>query len=78
MKYELRSKKWFISNDGYLVQGLITKRELLEIDDHDEGQKTLRRYWLRTSWLNTWIDEDNLYDSIEALVSANQVPCDFE
>lgn len=74
MKYELRTKKWFLHKDGKIVQGLITKRELLEIDDHDDGQKSIRRYWLRTSWKgNDWVEEELLFDSVEKLVASNTI-----
>lgn len=78
MKYELRTKKWFI-HDGKLIEGLITKRELLEVDDHDEGQKSIRRYFVRTCWQGTvWVDEDSMYNTIEDLVKANKIPCTFD
>jgi len=80
MKYELRTKKWFISKDGArIVQGLITKREMLEIDDHNEGQSTIKRYFLRTDWQGSeWVEEENLFDTIKDLVAALSVPCNFE
>lgn len=79
MKYELRSKKWFISKDDRIVQGLITKREMLETDDHNEGKSNLRRYYLRTDWQGPeWVNEDDLFDSPSALVEALSIPCNFE
>ena len=73
MKYELRTKAWFI-DDGKIIQGLITKRELLEVDDHSDGQSTIRRYWLRTSWQGPlWVDEENLYPDIESCILGNKV-----
>jgi len=80
MKYELKTKKWFISKDGArIVQGLITKREMLEIDDHNLGRATIKRYFLRTDWSDpVWVDEEILFDTIPDMVAALSVPCNFE
>lgn len=78
LKYPLRSKKWFISKDDRIVQGLITKREFLDVDDHNEGKSAIKRYYLRTDWQGPeWVDEENLYDSTEDLVADLVVPCNF-
>ena len=80
MKFELRTKKWFISKDGTrIVQGIITKREMLETDDHNEGKSAIKRYSLRTDWQGPeWIDEENLFDTISDLSVALSVPCSFD
>lgn len=75
MKYPLRSYAWFISCDGKIVQGLITKRELLEVDDHNDGQQTIRRYFLRNEWESGWVDEEKLFDSLISLVEASKIKC---
>ena len=80
MKFELRTKKWFICKDtAKIVQGLITKREMLETHDLNDGECSFKRYFLQTDWQDSvWINEEDLFDTISDLSVALFVPCSFD
>lgn len=79
MKFELRIKVWFISSDFHIVQGVITKREMTEVDDHDDGKSCRKAYLLRTSWQGKkWVAEEDVYGSLEELVNERKIECNFE